>query len=123
MNKKLANLTVSKSADYYNKSDNMADIELVIKIPEEEYKSIKAYTSFMPWAEYLIKNGTPLDDVFDKIKAEIREFSVVDESGTYRISTYLVDQIIDKYRSESDCRECKTEYDCYECEKYVESEE
>ena len=33
----------------------------------------------------------------DKIRDEIREFSVVDESGTYRISTYLVDQIIDKY--------------------------
>lgn len=38
----------------------MADIELVIKIDEEEYKNIKACTSFMPWAEYLIKNGKPL---------------------------------------------------------------
>lgn len=32
-----------------------------------------------------------LNCVLDKIRAEIREFSVVDESGTYRISTYLVD--------------------------------
>lgn len=38
------------------------------------------------------------EPILDKIKAEIREFSVIDESGTYRISTYLVDQIIDKYR-------------------------
>jgi len=38
----------------------MADIELLIKIDEEEYEIIKACTSFMPWAEYLIKNGTPL---------------------------------------------------------------
>ena len=38
-----------------------------------------------------------LSKKIDKIRDEIREFSVVDESGTYRISTYLVDQIIDKY--------------------------
>lgn len=38
----------------------MANIDVVIKIDEEEYKKIKAYTSFMPWTEYLIKNGTPL---------------------------------------------------------------
>ena len=38
----------------------MANIDVVIKIDEEEYKNIKAYTSFMPWAEYLIKNGKPL---------------------------------------------------------------
>lgn len=79
----------------------MADIELIIKIDEEEYKNIKACTSFMPWAEYLIKKGTPLNEVLDKIKAEIREFSVVGESGTYRIMTYIVNQIIDKYRGES----------------------
>jgi hypothetical protein len=38
----------------------MADIELVIKIPEEEYKIIKNYTAPMTWIERLIKNGTPL---------------------------------------------------------------
>lgn len=78
----------------------MANIDVIIKIDEEEYKNIKAYTSFMPWAEYLIKKGTPLNEVLDKIKAEIREFSVVGESGTYRIMTYIVNQIIDKYRGE-----------------------
>ena len=101
----------------------MADIELIIKIPEEEYKIIKAGKAPMTWVEHLIKNGTPLNDVFDKIKAEIREFSVVGESGTYRIMTYIVNQIIDKYRGEVDCRECKAEYECYYCKKYAESEE
>ena len=38
----------------------MANIDVVIKIDEEEYKNIKACTSFMPWTEHLIKNGTPL---------------------------------------------------------------
>jgi hypothetical protein len=39
---------------------SMANIELVIKIPEEEYKIIKNYTAPMTWIERLIKNGTPL---------------------------------------------------------------
>jgi hypothetical protein len=38
----------------------MADIDLVIKIPEEEYEIIKNSTAPMTWAEHLIKNGTPL---------------------------------------------------------------
>lgn len=54
------------------------------------------------WYKWAYKDEQNLilkqEPVLDKIKAEIREFSVVDESGIYRISTYLVDQIIDKYR-------------------------
>ena len=38
----------------------MAGIELVVKISEETYKILKNYTDPMPWAEHLIKNGTPL---------------------------------------------------------------
>ncbi len=38
----------------------MAEIELVVKLPEEEYKIIKNYTAPMTWAEHLIKNGTLL---------------------------------------------------------------
>ena len=75
-------------------------MRIVIEIPEEEYKRIKAYTAPMTWAEHLIKNGTPFNDILDKIKAEIREFSVVYESGTYYIMTYIVNQIIDKYKEE-----------------------
>jgi hypothetical protein len=38
----------------------MADIELVVKISEENYNIIKNYTAPMSWAEHVIKNGTPL---------------------------------------------------------------
>ena len=41
----------------------MADIELVIKMPEEVYKSIingKNYISYQEYVEEAIKNGTPL---------------------------------------------------------------
>lgn len=35
-------------------------MQILINIPEEEYKIIKNYTAPMTWAERLIKNGTPL---------------------------------------------------------------
>lgn len=38
----------------------MADRELVIKIPEDEYFIIKKSNAPLTWAEHLIKNGTPL---------------------------------------------------------------
>lgn len=38
----------------------MREVELVIKIPEEEYNIIKKSNAPMSWAEYLIKNGIPL---------------------------------------------------------------
>lgn len=38
----------------------MADIELVIKIPEDEYNIIKKSKAPMGWVEHLIANGTPL---------------------------------------------------------------
>lgn len=38
----------------------MADIELIIKIPEEEYNIIKKSNAPMTWIEHLIANGTPL---------------------------------------------------------------
>ena len=37
-----------------------AEIEVVIKIPEEEYNIIKNYTAPMIFAEHLIKNGKVL---------------------------------------------------------------
>lgn len=44
----------------------MADIELVIKIPEEYYKSIKEIPVEQSTADMLIiKNGTPLPQPFD----------------------------------------------------------
>lgn len=78
----------------------MADIELVIKIDEEEYKKIKVCTSFMPWAEHLIKNGTPLNDVFDKIRAEIAELKP--HSHYTQEMKDKVLEIIDKYTKEGE---------------------
>lgn len=37
-------------------------MKLMIDIPEEEYKKIKACTAPMTWTEHLIKNGTPLSE-------------------------------------------------------------
>lgn len=99
----------------------MADIELVIKIDEEEYKIIKACTSFMPWAEYLIKNGTPLNNILDKIYADIQRLRGCSCSCSDGIIDDVED-IIEKYRGEVDCRECKAEYECYYCKRYEESE-
>ena len=53
------------------------------------------------------------EKILDKIRAEIMMKDGLEEAL----------EIIDKYRGEVDCRECKTEYDCYECEKYEESED
>ena len=106
----------------------MSDIELVIKIPENLYKAtINGLDANEIWDLRLaIKNGTPFNEVLDKIRVEIVNL----EEG---ISSYHNDrpwifkdevlQIIDKYRGEVDCRECKAEHDCYECKKYTESRE
>ena len=82
----------------------MADIELIIKVPEEEYEIIKACTSFMVWAEHLIKNGTPLNEVLNKIRAEIDRIEIngqVDEHTMFIRTAEQVKQmaldIIDKY--------------------------
>lgn len=74
------------------------------------------------------------ENVLDKIRVEIEQltsrYSISRERGGMGqvewsdrlIKESDVLQILDKYRSESDCHSCKTEYDCYECEKYAESE-
>ena len=35
-------------------------MQIIIDIPDEEYEIIKKSNAPMSWAEYLIKNGTPL---------------------------------------------------------------
>ena len=47
----------------------------------------------------LIKNGTPLDDVLDKISAEIEEIETYD--GLYIDRAYVL-EIIDKYKGEQE---------------------
>lgn len=74
----------------------MADIELVIKIPKAEYELIvNDEACGLNVLTRAIANGTSLDDVLDKISAEIEEIETYD--GLY-IDRYYVLQIIDKYR-------------------------
>lgn len=68
------------------------------------------------------------EPILDKIKAEIEQLprygaKFPNRYLTVHVDIYEVLSIIDKYRGESDCRECKAEHDCYECKKYTESEE
>ena len=59
----------------------MADIELVVKISEEDYNNIAPFLNGEPIkggfnlfkALEIIKNGTPLNEVLDEIRAEIDE--------------------------------------------------
>lgn len=45
----------------------MPDIDVIIRIPEDEYKIIKNFKGPMVWAEKLIKDGTPLPKGHGKI--------------------------------------------------------
>ena len=58
-----------------------------------------------------------MNPVLDKIRAEIVEMRSKQNVGVLEGL-----DIIDKYRGEVDCRECKAEYECYYCKKYEESE-
>ena len=71
---------------------------------------------------------SPQEPILDKIIAEIDIARFIDKDtklckNANASGLEVALQIIDKYRGESDCHECKTEYDCYECKKYAESEE
>ena len=101
----------------------MADIELVVKIPESIWVAIQngEYCGILDDRTYnAIKNGIQLENV----KAEIERKCCITagRENDPAITLYDVFQIIDKYRGKSDCHSCKAEYDCYECEKYEESE-
>ena len=64
------------------------------------------------------------EPILDKIRAEVEAYqSDAFYPDDVMMNRRMVLEIIDKYRGESDCRECKAEHDCYECEKYAESEE
>lgn len=58
----------------------MEDVELVIKMPEEEYKIIKNRKGPMTWAEHLIQKGTPLP----KGHGDLKDISKIDyQSGCF----------------------------------------
>ena len=79
----------------------MADIELVIKIPEEYYKAITEIPNHQCTADMLIiKNGTPICDI-DQIRAEIAEYK--DDKVIHAERNEMIDivlEILDKYREE-----------------------
>ena len=78
----------------------MADIELVIKIPEKAYEYAKRYNTSpimalreMNMCMNAVANGTPLDD----IKAEIEKDSLSDVNGSKFIFVKRVNEILDKH--------------------------
>ena len=70
----------------------MADIELVIRIPEEEYDILKNFNAPMTWAEHLIAKGTPLPENStngDMIKAMFNPYQIF--VHTYYVNVYLTE--------------------------------
>lgn len=61
------------------------------------------------------------ESVIDKIRIEIEKQIIPRSSYTDKQKKQVL-AIIDKYRSELDCHECKTAHDCYKCEKYKEND-
>lgn len=95
---------------------------------ELSYRAKKLYTKGkITICEYL-EMTKPLDreieqePILDKIRAEIIQ-SI--QNGALKIESGNEElfRIIDKYRGEVDCRECKAEYECYYCKKYEENED
>ena len=92
----------------------MADIELVIKISEEDYNNIAPFLNGKPIkggfnlfkALEIIKNGTPLNEVLDEIRAEIKLISPKTYPFLNSTDNYVKEddvlQIIDKYRKEQE---------------------
>ena len=81
----------------------MADIELVIKIPEEHYNAVKNGQNGEPYnREFVdaIVNGTPLPktDLFDDVRADV--LNIADGKQTIKVRSIL--QIIDKHNLKHD---------------------
>lgn len=79
-----------------------------IKMPIKVWKKLFELIDCLPSVK-------PQEPILDKIRAEIVEMRSKQNVGVLECL-----DIIDKYRGESDCRECKVEHDCYECKKYEE---
>ena len=84
----------------------MADVELVVKIPEEMYKKLLNKGAIMCLSGYeeIIANGTPLDDVLNKIRAEMEWIKSRNTDTGYRWWNNAISNcqhIIDHYKTES----------------------
>lgn len=99
-------------ADKESEDNQMADIELVIKMSQESYNNLKiGCTQRISDGEMIeaLKNGTPLNEVLDKIRTEIEQLTITEggEDYTRKMAELYslkikVLQIIDKYKAESE---------------------
>lgn len=79
-------------------------VKLIIKMPKEEYNKIKGDSLFLNFAVMAnaIKNGTPLDDVLDKISAEIEDMEYHMIDCDVLVSQEEVLDIIEKYKGDKE---------------------
>lgn len=96
----------------------------------EEPRIFDCHDAGVKFEQYVMKLPPAMsqEPILDKIRAEIEQLprygaKFLNGYFTVHVDVDEVLQIIDKYRGEVDCRECKAEHDCYECKKYTESEE
>ena len=72
--------------DDYKESEEstMSDIDVIVRMPEDEYKIIKNFKGPMVWVEHLIKKGTPLPKGHGKIidESQITEVYYTEEGPT-----------------------------------------
>lgn len=84
-------------------------MQIVIDIDEKKYKSICDHFMFMHQNEVMfsVKNGTPLDDVLEKIRDEIKNNTYFINETTEKegIDFETVEKIINKYKAESEVEE------------------
>lgn len=76
----------------------MADIELVIKIPEELWEKVKDGYVPLGISKYL-KNGTPLEQIRDEIEREA-DYQDANVNADVAKGMYMALEMIDKYREE-----------------------
>lgn len=65
---------------------------------DEDYIKIINKNGASNYAEEVIKYGTPLNDVLDKIKAELHATSELHDDGDYYVRDEWIDEIFDIYK-------------------------
>lgn len=88
----------------------MADIELVIKIPEETYKNIQSENFWLDSGLTLsnaydfIKNGTPLNDLLQRLRKRISDLYntdvTYDNGDINTMDTPTLDKVLEYFDSE-----------------------
>lgn len=83
-------------------------MQVVVEIPEEEYKIIKNRKGPMVWVEHLIKNGTPLPKGhgrigdLDALREEVSSWGMNDyEPSDFTDAIDQADTIIEADKAES----------------------